>query len=112
MKKVEAIIQPFKLDAVKEALNGAGIDGLTVSEVKGFGGEKAPVEAYRGGVHVPACPRFKIETLVDDHKATQIVEVIKRAARTGHVGDGKIFVFSVDEVVRIRTGERGSLAIR
>jgi len=112
MKKVEAIIQPFKLDEVKKALTGAGIEGLTVFFFFCFGQEKAMAEAYRGTMHVQALPRFKIETLVDDYKAPQIVEVIKRAARTGHVGDGKIFVLAVDEVVRIRTGERGSLAIR
>ena len=112
MKKIEAIIHPFKLDVVRETLISAGIDGLTVSEAKGFGREKGATASYRGETYVPEYqPKVKLEILVDDHKAAQIVEVIKHAARTGRAGDGKVIVLSVDEVVRIRTGERGSLAI-
>jgi nitrogen regulatory protein P-II 1 len=112
MKKIEAIIKPFKLDEVKEALAKAGAQGLTVSEVKGFGRQKGHTELYRGAEYVvDFLPKVKIEMLVDDVKAAQLVEVIKDAARTGRIGDGKIFVLPVDEVVRIRTGERGSDAI-
>ncbi len=109
MRKIEAIIKPFRLRAVKEALAGAGIEGFTVSKVKGFGRQ---AELYRGGKQAGEfLPKLKVETLVDDYKATQVVEVIKKAARTGWVGDEKVFVLSVDEVMRIRTGERGSHAI-
>ena len=112
MKKIEAIINPFKLKAVKAALARAGIEGLTVSAVQGFGLQKGPTGSYRGGKHViEFLPKLKVETLVDDYKAAQIVEAIKEGARTGRVGDGKIFVLSVDEAVRIRTGQRGSQAI-
>jgi nitrogen regulatory protein P-II 1 len=112
MKKVEAIIKPFKLDEVKEALAKAGVQGLTVTEVKGFGRQKGHTELYRGAEYVvDFLPKVKIEMLLDDARAPQIVEIIKDAARTGRIGDGKIFVSPVDEVVRIRTGERGSDAI-
>jgi nitrogen regulatory protein P-II 1 len=112
MKKIEAIIKPFKLDEVKEALAKTGIQGLTVSEVKGFGRQKGHTELYRGAEYVvDFLPKVKIEMLLDDAKASQVVEVIEEAARTGRIGDGKIFVLPVDEVVRIRTGERGSDAI-
>ena len=112
MKKVEAIIKPFKLDEVKEALATAGVQGLTVSEVKGFGRQKGHTELYRGAEYVvDFLPKVKIEMLLDDTKAAQVVDVIKEAAKTGRIGDGKIFVLPVDDVVRIRTGERGSDAI-
>jgi nitrogen regulatory protein P-II 1 len=112
MKKVEAIIKPFKLDEVKEALAKAGVQGLTVSEVKGFGRQKGHTELYRGAEYVvDFLPKVKIEMLLDDTKAAQVVDVIKEAAKTGRIGDGKIFVLPVDDVVRIRTGERGSDAI-
>ena len=112
MKKIEAIINTFKLDAVRRALDSVGIEGLTVSEVKGFGHQKGMSEAYRGTWHVvESLPRLKLETLVNDFKASQIVEAIKQAAHTGCVGDGKVFVSAVDEVIRIRTGERGSDAL-
>ncbi len=112
MKKVEAIIKPFKLDEVKEALAKAGVQGLTVTEVKGFGRQKGHTELYRGAEYVvDFLPKVKIEMLLDDAKAAQVVDVIKDAAKTGRIGDGKIFVLPVDDVVRIRTGERGSDAI-
>jgi nitrogen regulatory protein P-II 1 len=112
MKKVEAIIKPFKLDEVKEALAKAGVQGLTVTEVKGFGRQKGHTELYRGAEYVvDFLPKVKIEMLLDDSKAAEVVEVIKEAAKTGRIGDGKIFVLPVDEVVRIRTGERGRDAI-
>ncbi len=112
MKKVEAIIKPFKLDEVKEALSKAGIQGLTVTEVKGFGRQKGHTELYRGAEYaVEFVPKLKIEIVLDDAKAAQIVEVIKDTARTGQIGDGKIFVLPVEEVLRIRTSERGSNAI-
>ena len=106
MKKVEAIIKPFKLDDVKEALARAGVQGLTVSEVKGFGRQKGHTELYRGAEYVvDFLPKIKIEMLLDDAKAAQVVEVITEAARTGRIGDGKIFVSSIDRAIRIRTGE-------
>jgi len=112
MKKIEAIIKPFKLDEVKDALAKAGIQGLTVSEVKGFGRQKGHTELYRGAEYVvDFLPKVKIEMLLDDAKTSQVVQVIMDAARTGRIGDGKIFVLPVDEVVRIRTGERGSDAV-
>src|SRR5213594_693446 len=107
MKKIEAIIKPFKLDDVKDALTKAGIQGLTVSEVKGFGRQKGHTELYRGAEYVvDFLPKVKIEIVLDDVKAAQVVEVIVQAARTGRIGDGKIFVMPAEEVVRIRTGER------
>ena len=112
MRKVEAIIKPFKLDEVKEALARAGVQGLTVTEVKGFGRQKGHTELYRGAEYVvDFVAKVKIEMLLDDAKAMQVVEVIQKAARTGQIGDGKIFVLPVDEAVRIRTGERGSDAV-
>jgi len=112
MTKVEAIIKPFKLDDVKEALAKAGVQGLTVSEVKGFGRQKGHTELYRGAEYVTDfLPKVKIEILIDGEQAAHIVDVIKEAAHTGRIGDGKIFVLPVDDVVRIRTGERGALAI-
>ena len=111
MKKIEAIIKPFKLDEVKEALQKAGIQGLTVSEVKGFGRQKGHTELYRGAEYtVDFLPKVKIEVVVDEEKVASIVEAITAAARTGRIGDGKIFISTLDEVIRIRTGERGSAA--
>jgi nitrogen regulatory protein P-II 1 len=112
MKKIEAILKPFKLDEVKEALGKRGIQGMTVSEVKGFGRQKGHAELYRGAEYVVEfLPKVKLELLVDDDQAAAIVDVIVEAARTGRIGDGKIFVLPIDDVVRIRTGERGSEAI-
>ena len=112
MKKIEAIIKPFKLDEVKEALARAGVEGLTVSEVKGFGRQKGHTELYRGAEYVvDFLPKVKLEIVVDDGKAAAVVEAILSAARTGRIGDGKIFVLPIDEVVRIRTGERGGDAL-
>jgi nitrogen regulatory protein P-II 1 len=112
MKKVEAIIKPFKLDEVKEALSSIGVQGLTVSEVKGFGRQKGHTELYRGAEYVvDFLPKVKLEIIVADELAGQVVETIERAARTGRIGDGKIFVMPMEEVVRIRTGERGANAL-
>jgi len=112
MKKIEAIIKPFKLDEVKEALAKAGIQGLTVSEVKGFGRQKGHTELYRGAEYVvDFLPKVKIEMLVDDPQVPQVIETMMRTARTGKIGDGKIFVLPVDDVLRIRTGERGADAV-
>lgn len=112
MKKIEAIIKPFKLDEVKAALSNQGIQGMTISEVKGFGRQKGHTELYRGAEYVvDFLPKVKIEILVEDEKAAAIADTIITAARTGHIGDGKIFITPVDEVVRIRTGERGADAI-
>jgi len=112
MKYVWAIIKPFKLDEVKEALSSIGVQGLTVSEVKGFGRQKGHTELYRGAEYVvDFLPKVKIEIIVSDELAVQVVETIERAARTGRIGDGKIFVMPMEEVVRIRTGERGANAL-
>lgn len=112
MRKVEAIIKPFKLDEVKEALNEIGIQGITVSEVKGFGRQKGHTELYRGAEYVvDFIPKIKMEIIVADEMAAQVVDAIAEAAKTGRIGDGKIFVTPIDEVVRIRTGERGEDAI-
>ena len=112
MKKVEAIIKPFKLDEVKEALNEIGIQGITVSEVKGFGRQKGHTELYRGAEYVvDFIPKIKMEIIVSDEIVTKVVETIEQAAKTGRIGDGKIFVTPVEEVVRIRTGERGEDAL-
>ena len=112
MKKVEAVIKPFKLDEVKEALSAIGVQGLTVSEVKGFGRQKGHTELYRGAEYVvDFLPKVKLEIIVRDDLVPQVVETIEKAAKTGRIGDGKIFVLAVDEVVRIRTGERGADAI-
>ena len=112
MKMVEAIVKPFKLDEVKEALTKAGIQGMTVEEVKGFGRQKGHTELYRGAEYsVDFLPKVKIQILVPDDKAAKVVEVITDSARTGKIGDGKIFVSDVEEVIRIRTGEKGPDAI-
>jgi len=112
LKKVEAIIKPFKLDDVKEALNEVGIQGMTISEVKGYGRQKGHKEIYRGAEYVvDFIPKIKIEIVVDSELADQVVETIAQASNTGKIGDGKIFVFSVEEAVRVRTGERGKDAI-
>ena len=112
MKLVTAIIKPFKLDEVREALSGIGVQGITVTEVKGFGRQKGHTELYRGAEYVvDFLPKVKIELLVDDQRAAKCAEVIEHTARTGHIGDGKIFVSGVDEVIRIRTGESGADAI-
>jgi nitrogen regulatory protein P-II 1 len=112
MKKIEAIIKPFKLDEVKEALAKQNIQGMTVSEVKGFGRQKGHTELYRGAEYVvDFLPKIKIELLVSDDQAVQAVETIMSTAKTGRIGDGKLFVMPVDEVVRIRTGERGAEAV-
>jgi len=112
MKKIEAIIKPFKLDEVKNALAEVGIQGLTVSEVKGFGRQKGHTELYRGAEYtIDFLPKVKIEIVVPDHRSDQVVETIMASAKTGRIGDGKIFVLPVEEVVRIRTGERGEAAI-
>lgn len=112
MKKIEAIIKPFKLDEVKEALAREGVQGMTVSEVKGFGRQKGHTELYRGAEYVvDFLPKIKIEILVGDDKAAHLVHVIEQTARTGRIGDGKIFVLPVDDVIRIRTGEHGADAI-
>ncbi|MCD6527458.1 MAG: P-II family nitrogen regulator [Desulfuromonas sp.] len=112
MKKVEAIIKPFKLDEVKEALSEIGIQGITVSEVKGFGRQKGHTELYRGAEYVvDFIPKIKMEIIVSDDIVAKVVEQIADAAKTGRIGDGKIFVTSVEEVVRIRTGETGDDAL-
>ena len=112
MKKVEAIIKPFKLDEVKEALSGVGVQGITVSEVKGFGRQRGHTELYRGAEYVvDFLPKVKLEIIVKDDQVESVVEAITAAARTGRIGDGKIFVTTVDEVVRIRTGETGEAAL-
>jgi len=112
MKKIEVIIKPFKLDEVKEALNEIGIQGITVSEVKGFGRQKGHTELYRGAEYVvDFLPKIKIEVVVTDGAVVKVVETVAEAAKTGRIGDGKIFVLPVEEVVRIRTGEKGEEAI-
>ena len=112
MKKVEAIIKPFKLDEVKEALNEIGIQGITVSEVKGFGRQKGHTELYRGAEYVvDFIPKIKMEIIVNDDIVAKVLETIEQAAKTGRIGDGKIFVTPIDEVIRIRTGERGEDAL-
>jgi len=112
MKKIEAIIKPFKLDEVKEALHEIGIQGLTVTEVKGFGRQKGHTELYRGAEYVvDFLPKIKLEIVVGDDMADKVVDAIASAANTGRIGDGKIFVLPLEEVIRIRTGERGSDAV-
>jgi nitrogen regulatory protein P-II 1 len=112
MKQVEAIIKPFKLDEVKESLNSIGVHGLTVSEVKGFGRQRGHTELYRGAEYVvDFLPKVKLQVIVKDEMVASVVEAISKAAKTGRIGDGKIFVLPIDEVVRIRTGERGPDAI-
>jgi nitrogen regulatory protein P-II 1 len=112
VKKVEAIIKPFKLDEVKQALSEVGIAGLTATEVKGFGRQKGHTELYRGAEYVVEfLPKVKVEVVVADSLVGRVVEAIERAAKTGRIGDGKIFVVPVEEVIRIRTGERGEDAL-
>ncbi|MCI5193968.1 MAG: P-II family nitrogen regulator [Candidatus Electrothrix sp. AU1_5] len=112
MKKVEVIIKPFKLDAVKTALNEIGIKGMTVSEVKGYGRQKGHTEIYRGAEYkVDFLPKIKLEIIVDSDRVEKVIEVVVEAARTGKIGDGKIFVLPVEQVVRVRTGETDSEAI-
>lgn len=112
MKKVEAIIKPFKLDEVKEALHEVGIQGITVTEAKGFGRQKGHTELYRGAEYVvDFLPKVKVEIVMEDSMVPRAVEAIQTAAHTGRIGDGKIFVSTVDEIIRIRTGETGSDAI-
>jgi len=112
MKKIEAIIKPFKLDDVKEALNGLGILGMTVSEVKGFGRQRGHTELYRGAEYVvDFLPKLKLEIVVPDDRVEPALDAILQAAGTGKIGDGKIFVLDLGDVVRIRTGERGEAAI-
>ena len=112
MKKIEAVIKPFKLDEVKEALHEVGLQGITVVEAKGFGRQKGHTELYRGAEYVvDFLPKVKIEVVCEDRVVERAVEAIVNAARTGRIGDGKIFVSSVEEVIRIRTGERGESAI-
>lgn len=112
MKKVEAIIKPFKLDDVKEALKDIGVQGLTVTEVKGFGRQKGHTELYRGAEYViDFLPKIKLDIIVDDDIVPKVIDVIMDSARTGKIGDGKIFVLPMEEVIRIRTGERGIDAI-
>jgi nitrogen regulatory protein P-II 1 len=112
MKKIEAIIKPFKLEDVKAALTGAGIVGMTVSEVRGFGRQKGHTEMYRGGEYtVDFLPKMKIEVVVPDGLAEKVVALIVAAAKTGSIGDGKVFVEPLDDAMRIRTGERGDNAV-
>jgi nitrogen regulatory protein P-II 1 len=112
MKKIEAVIKPFKLDEVKEALHEVGLQGITVVEAKGFGRQKGHTELYRGAEYVvDFLPKVKIEVVCEDNIVERAVEAIVNSARTGRIGDGKIFISSVEEVIRIRTGERGEDAI-
>jgi nitrogen regulatory protein P-II 1 len=112
MKKIEAIIKPFKLDEVKEALQGVGLQGITVTEAKGFGRQKGHTELYRGAEYVvDFLPKVKIEVVIDDNLVDKAVEAIQNAARTGRIGDGKIFISSIEQAIRIRTGESGSEAL-
>ena len=112
MKKIEAIIKPFKLDDVKEALNGIGIKGMTVSDVKGYGRQKGHKEIYRGAEYeVDFIPKTKLEIIIDASLVDQVVNTIREAANTDKIGDGKIFVLPIDDVIRVRTGERGKEAI-
>jgi nitrogen regulatory protein P-II 1 len=112
MKLIEAIIKPFKLDEVKDALNEIGIEGITVSEVKGFGRQKGHTELYRGAEYVvDFIPKVKLEIAVADELVAKVIETIENTAKTGRIGDGKIFVLPLDEAIRIRTGEKGSEAI-
>ena len=112
MKKIEAIIKPFKLDEVKEALSNIGVSGLTVFEVKGFGRQKGHTELYRGAEYiVDFLPKVKLEFIINDEILDEVIETIKSSAHTGKIGDGKIFVSNIDEIIRIRTGEKNSDAI-
>jgi nitrogen regulatory protein P-II 1 len=112
MKKIEAVIKPFKLDEVKEALHGIGIQGMTVTEVRGFGRQKGHTELYRGAEYVvDFLPKIKLEIAVKDEMVDKVIDAIVSAANTGRIGDGKIFVLPMQEAIRIRTGERGSDAV-
>ncbi len=112
MKLIKAIIKPFKLDDVREALSEIGVTGITVSEVKGFGRQKGHTELYRGAEYVvDFLPKVKVETVVDDEAVEKVIEAVSKAANTGKIGDGKIFVLNVEQAVRIRTGESGSEAL-
>ena len=112
MKKIEAIIKPFKLEDVKDALSAIGVDGMTVSEVKGFGRQKGHTEIYRGSEYtVDFLPKIKIELILADNIVNTAVEAIIKAAKTGKIGDGKVFISSIDNVIRIRTGETGEQAV-
>ena len=112
MKKIEAIIKPFKLEEVKEALAEVGVQGMTVTEVKGFGRQKGHTEIYRGSEYtVDFLPKVKIEIVVDDAQAGSVAEAIVKSANTGKIGDGKVFISTIDEAIRIRTGETGSSAV-
>ena len=112
MKKIEAIIKPFKLDEVKEALNAIGIHGMTITEVKGFGRQKGHVEVYRGTEYeVNFIPKIKIEVVIPDSMKDQVISTIVEKAKTGNIGDGKLFLSSLEDVIRIRTGDRGESAI-
>ena len=112
MKKIEAVIKPFKLDDVKDALHDVGVSGITVTEVKGFGRQKGHTELYRGAEYViDFLPKVKVEVVVEDTLVENVIEAISQAARTGRIGDGKIFIIPIDEAVRIRTGDRGADAI-
>ncbi len=112
MKRIEAIIKPFKLDEVKDALNNIGIQGMTITEVKGFGRQKGHAELYRGAEYVvDFIPKIKIDIIVPDNMANDVIEVIMKAARTGKIGDGKIFVSHIEDLIRIRTGQRGNDAL-
>lgn len=108
MKKIEAVIKPFKLDDIKEALNDVGIQGMTVSEVKGYGRQKGHTEIYRGAEYaVDFIPKLKVEIVVADDRCDEVVEILRKSSFTGKIGDGKIFITPIGDVVRIRTGERG-----
>jgi nitrogen regulatory protein P-II 1 len=112
MKKIEAVIKPFKLDEVKDALNALGVQGMTVTEVKGFGRQKGHVELYRGAEYdVAFIPKVKIDIVVADSLADKVVATIQEKAKTGKIGDGKIFISKLEEIIRIRTGEKGETAI-
>ena len=112
MKKIEAIIKPFKLDEVKNALTKIGVQGMTVTEVKGFGRQKGHTESYRGTEYaIDFLPKSKIEIIIPDELVNPVIETIERAAKTGKIGDGKIFLSQVEEIIRIRTGERGKDAM-
>jgi nitrogen regulatory protein P-II 1 len=112
MKKIEAVIKPFKLEEVKVALNDIGVNGMTISEVKGFGRQRGHKEIYRGAEYqVDFVPKVQLGVVVDDDLATQVIEIIKKTAKTGKIGDGKIFISSMEEAIRIRTGETGINAI-
>ncbi|MBF0487508.1 MAG: P-II family nitrogen regulator [Nitrospirae bacterium] len=112
MKKIEAIIKPFKLDEVKDAINAIGVQGMTVVEVKGFGRQKGHTELYRGAEYViDFIPKIKIELVVADNMVEKVIDTIEKTAKTGKIGDGKIFVYNIEDALRIRTGERGDIAL-